>query len=102
VVQTVAFQTYTNTEKNDARNKAIKPIRIEVAKSLGTTWYEWSEMKTLSDDEKEAIYSVRGKIIKLADEKANKIKDFPPKVNVSDFADHIDYLVKKIGIEHVG
>jgi membrane dipeptidase len=26
----------------------------------------------------------------------------PPAVNVSDFADHIDYMVKLIGIDHVG
>ena len=26
----------------------------------------------------------------------------PPRANVSDFVDHIDYIVKKIGIEHVG
>ena len=25
-----------------------------------------------------------------------------PPVNVADFVDHIDYLVKKIGLEHVG
>jgi membrane dipeptidase len=31
-----------------------------------------------------------------------KIKDFPPAVNVSDFVDHIDYMVDKMGIEHVG
>jgi len=26
----------------------------------------------------------------------------PPRANVSDFVDHIDYLVKKVGIDHVG
>ena len=30
------------------------------------------------------------------------IDGFPPAVNVSDFVDHIDYMVDKIGIEHVG
>lgn len=25
-----------------------------------------------------------------------------PPVNVADFVDHVDYLVKKIGLEHVG
>jgi membrane dipeptidase len=102
VVQTVAFQTYTNTEKNDARNEAIKSIRQQVATSLNTKWYDWGEMKTLSDDDKEAFYDVRGKIIRLADEKASEITDFPAKVNVADFVDHIDYMVKKIGLKHVG
>ena len=102
VIQTVAFQTYTNTEKNDVRNKAIKDIRKEVAASLGAKWYDWSEMKTLSEEEKEAFYDLRGKIIRLADEKAVQIEDFPSKVNVSDFVDHIDYMVEKIGLKHVG
>ncbi|WP_431134270.1 dipeptidase [Psychroserpens mesophilus] len=102
VVQTVAFQTYTNTEKNNARNKAIKSIRKDIAQSLGTTWYEWSETKTLSKEEKDAFLNLRAKIIRLADEKADTMDDFPPKVNVSDFVDHIDYLVEKIGLEHVG
>ncbi|MCD2258949.1 dipeptidase [Psychroserpens luteolus] len=102
VIQTVAFQAYTNTEKNDARNKAIKDIRKEIATSLNTKWYEWSEMKTLTDDEKEAFYEVRSKIVTLADEKASQMSDFPPKVNVADFVDHIDYMVEKIGLKHVG
>jgi len=102
VVQTVAFQTYTNTEKNDARNEAIKTIRKDIATSLRTKWYDWGEMKTLSKEEKEAFYDVRAKIIKLADKKASEIEDFPSKVNVSDFVDHIDYMVKKIGLKHVG
>jgi membrane dipeptidase len=38
----------------------------------------------------------------IANEKANKVPDFPPAVNVQDFIDHIDYIVNKIGIEHVG
>ncbi|WP_420851558.1 dipeptidase [Psychroserpens algicola] len=102
VIQTVAFQAYTNKEKNDTRNEAILAIRKDIAKSLGATWYEWSETKTLSEADKNAFYDVRAKIVKLADEKASQIKDFPPKVNVSDFVDHIDYMVEKIGLKHVG
>ena len=26
----------------------------------------------------------------------------PPRANVKDFVDHVDYIVKKIGIDHVG
>ncbi len=102
VIQTVAFQTYTNTEKNDIRNKAIREIREEIAASLDTKWYDWSELKTLSKEEKDAFYEIRAKIIKLADEKAVQIEDFPSKVNVADFVDHIDYMVEKIGLKHVG
>ncbi len=30
------------------------------------------------------------------------MKDLPPAVSVADFVDHIDYMVKLIGIDHVG
>ncbi|SDS42198.1 membrane dipeptidase [Formosa sp. Hel1_31_208] len=102
IVQTVAFQTYINTEKNNLRNEAIKSLRQRIADSLGTNWYNRSEVRKLPDDEKEAYYDMRKKIIKIADEQAIKMAAFPPKVNVSDFVDHIDYLVEKIGLEHVG
>lgn len=102
VVQTVAFQAYTNTKKNDLRNEAIQNIREKVASSLKTKWYNRGEMKNLSQEEKNTFYDLRGKIITLADEKASQISNFPAKVNVSDFVDHIDYLVEKIGHKHVG
>ncbi len=102
VVQTVAFQAYLNTEKNKARNKALLEIRMKIADSLGTKWYNAKERQTLDKDEKDKFYSLRGKINMIANEKASKRDDIPPMVDVSDFVNHIDYLVEKIGIEHVG
>lgn len=102
VVQTVAFQSYLNTEKYNARNEKLKSIRKEVADSLGVIWYERNEIKTLNDDDKKAFYSVRREIMSIANDKAKKMKDLPPMVDVTDFVNHIDYLVEKIGINHVG
>ncbi|GAA4969137.1 dipeptidase [Algibacter aquimarinus] len=102
VVQTVAFQSYLNEEKNDARNEAIKSIRIEIADSLGGKWYNSKERQLLNNEEKEKFYSIRAQVRKLANEKARKLPNFPPMVDVSDFVNHIDYLVEKIGIAHVG
>jgi membrane dipeptidase len=102
VVQTVAFKSYLNTEKYDARNKALREIRESIVDSLGLKWYNWKEFGKLSDSEQIEFVANRGRIMKLANEKANAITDFPPAVNVSDFVDHIDYLVKKMGIKHVG
>jgi len=56
VVQTVAFKTYVNFEKQEAYNAKQK------------------------DDKSDTLGNV----------------------NVADFVDHIDYLVQKIGIDHVG
>ncbi len=102
VVQAVAFKSYLNTEKYEARNKALKEIRESIVDSLGLRWYDWSEFGKLSDSEQIEFVANRGRIMKLANDKANTIADFPPAVNVSDFVDHIDYLVNKIGIDHVG
>ncbi len=102
VVQTVAFQGYVNTEKFEARNNALKGIRMKIADSLGALWYDFEEIKLLSPEEKEKFYDVREQIINISDEKANKLENIPPMVDVSDFVDHIDYLVEKIGIDHVG
>jgi membrane dipeptidase len=102
VVQTVAFKSYLNTEKYETRNTALKEIRESVVDSLGLKWYDWKEFGKLPDSEQIEFVANRGRIMKLANEKANAIADFPPAVNVSDFVDHIDYLVEKIGIKHVG
>lgn len=102
VVQAVAFQAYLNTEKYETRNNALLAIRTKIADSLGTKWYNDKERQLLDNDEKEKFYSLRGKINLLADEKASKQDNIPSMVDVSDFVNHIDYLVKKIGIEHVG
>ena len=42
------------------------------------------------------------KINDLTKAKIKTMTDFPPEVNVSDFVDHIDYLVEKMGLDHVG
>ncbi len=102
VVQTVAFKSYLNTEKYEKRNEKIKEIREKVVDSLGLKWYDWSEFGQLTDSVQMEFISNRKKIMDLANERANSIPDFPPAVNVSDFIDHIDYLVNKMGIQHVG
>jgi membrane dipeptidase len=102
VVQTVAFQAYVNAEKNNARIEALTKLRNEVADSLGVKWYNRNEFRELSEDEKEIFRAYRNQIITLADKKAEGNTEIPAAVNVEDFVDHIDYLVSKIGIDHVG
>ncbi|TYB76329.1 dipeptidase [Bizionia myxarmorum] len=103
VVQAVAFDAYLNTEKVEARQEALKGIQQQVADSMGVKWYNSrEEVMALSKDEREAFYGYYGDVNRAANDKAKAIADFPPAVNVSDFVDHIDYMVGKIGIEHVG
>lgn len=102
VVQTVAFQAYINTEKNNARNDALTLLRQEIADSLGVKWYNRNDFRALSEAEKAIFRDYRNQILTLADKKAASNLEIPEAVNVSDFVNHIDYLVEKIGIEHVG
>lgn len=102
VVQTVAFQAYLNTKKNNARNEALTALRQDVADSLGVKWYNRNEFRALSEAEKSIFRDYRNQILTLADKKAASNSNIPEAVNVADFVDHIDYLVEKIGIKHVG
>ncbi len=102
VVQTVAFSSYLNTEKHEARADYMKQVYQKVADSLGVDWYERSQFATLSKEQRDAFFEYYPKVVNIAKELAIKDPNIPPAVNVSDFVDHIDYMVKLIGIDHVG
>ncbi len=102
VVQTVAFTSYLNTEKFEKR--VVKEIEIgkQIADSMGITWLEREQVMKLSTEEKEKYYDFLGKMAAIRRAKVKKMTDLPPAVDVADFVNHIDYMVKKIGIDHVG
>ena len=102
VVQTVAFRSYLNTEKNDARSKVETELGKEIMDSLGGTWYEWRDLGALSAEDKASFYTNYELMASVRSEKLKSLINLPPAVDVSDFVDHIDYLIEKMGIEHVG
>jgi membrane dipeptidase len=102
VVQTVAFRSYLNTEKNEARSEIETKIGKEIMDSIGGTWHEWNEVKELSAADREDFYTNFEVMARVRTEKLKSVKGLPPAVNVSDFVDHIDYLIEKMGINHVG
>jgi membrane dipeptidase len=103
VVQAVAFKSYVNTEKNKAYTEKAEAIIAEVAKTEGFEMLERSAMRGLTDDARETYYkgylAIRDKAKDRIEKEVNPVA---PPVDVADFVDHIDYLVKKIGLEHVG
>ena len=102
VVQAVALNSYLNTKKYNANDDANKELYHIIAKELDATYYEWDEVENLSEEEQEEYFEIYKKIIKIANTRNNDInKEFPP-VDLNDFVDHIDYMVKLIGIDHVG
>ncbi|MEP7117362.1 MAG: dipeptidase [Acidobacteriota bacterium] len=88
VVQTVAFDSYVKIKPPDspARASAIAKVRAELGGRGGP-----AEMTEAARTEFRARM-------------AGVDKQFPPapQATVADFVDHIDYIVKKIGIDHVG
>ena len=104
VVQTVALGEFVNQKKELARNEKLQPVRIKIADSLGIPWYETFEdiKNNVPEGDVMNYLNKKNEIIKMADEKMQGSADFPEAVNVSDFVDQIDYLVSKMGIEHVG
>ncbi len=102
VVQTVAFSSYLNTGKHEARSEYLQALHNEVADSLGLQWYSRRERYALSEAEQEAYKEDAAKIQQVADSLLKKRKDVPPGVDVGDLVDHIDYMVDLIGIDHVG
>lgn len=102
VVQTVAFSAYLNTQKHEARAAYMKNIYQKVADSLGLQWYERSQFSKLSDVERSAFMGYYQNVMKIGKELVATDDNAPPAVDVKDFVNHIDYMVEKIGIEHVG
>ena len=103
VIQTVAFKSYLNTEKHEAYSEKAKEIRARIAAEEGFEILERSEARQLEATERDAYFEKYMAI----DEKARpfieaEVHPIAPPVGVSDFVDHIDYLVKKIGLKHVG
>jgi membrane dipeptidase len=88
VIQTVAFDGYVKVKPPDSpeRAAAIARLRLEMGLQGG------------GQNQADATRNeFRRRMAELD-------KQFPPApmATVSDFVDHIDYLVKKIGIDHVG
>lgn len=92
VVQTVAFNTYVKIPPPDSpeRVKAISELRREFnVQPEGT-----SSVQALPE-------ARRTEYMALFQELNEKFPP-PPRATVSDFVDHIDHIVRLIGIDHVG
>lgn len=102
VVQTVALNSYLNTEKFVANDSANKELYHAISKELNTQYLEWNELGNLSEEEQEAYFELHKEIMRIAATRNEDMnKQFPP-VGIDDFVDHIDYMVKLIGVDHVG
>jgi membrane dipeptidase len=109
VIQTVAFRSYLRPDKNSAHNAASEAIIAEVAEEMGFEIPEggrramFRAMGSMSPDEQEAFMADYQRVQDAAASRIEaEVDPVTPPVSVTDLADHIDYLVDLIGIEHVG
>ena len=84
VAQMVAFDAYLRPVSGE-RQAAFRALRTE----MGIKGF--ADFQRLSDEKRDAYNARR-----------EEIDSKWPKASVSDFADHIDYAVNLIGIDHVG
>ena len=102
VVQTVAFSSYINTEKHNAFNAAQTEIFKNKGIKMGFEVLSRDSIRNLNEDERKTYYEGFDKVRDSAALEISELKNNIPPVSVSDFADHIDYIVNLIGIDHVG
>ena len=102
LVQTVAFSSYVNTEKHTEYTEALQDVYRQVGKKVGFTLYSRDSIRKMDEDTRNAYMKKLQEVRKLSKPRIEKLKEEVPPVNVSDFVDHIDYMVEKIGIDHVG
>ncbi len=102
VVQTVAFKSYLNAEKYAAREVYEVEVAKKIADSMEVKWLEREEIMALKDSDRESYFNFLGEMRPIRNKKLDEMDNLPPAVNVSDLVDHIDYLVEKMGVQHVG
>ena len=102
VVQAVAFGAYINTNKaKDFSDKSNSIYKNEAAKSEFKI-LSYDQRQRMSVQERENYRIGYNKILVAVKNQIDSLHKAGVSVNVSDLVDHIDYMVKKIGIEHVG
>lgn len=108
VIQTVAFRSYLNPDKNTAYNEASQAVMQEVAAEMGFEMPEggqramFRQMQAMSEAEQQAFMQEFQAVQAAAEARMGEMEDMPEPVSVGDLVDHVDYLVDLIGLEHVG
>lgn len=101
VIQLVAFNGYVkcNPAVDGPRDKARAEATAQLRKDYGITATNPREAQAQVQALAEAK---RNEYMAKQQDINTKLFPQPPRANVKDFVDHIDYAVKRIGIDHVG
>ncbi len=102
VVQSVAFTSYVNKEKAEKYAAFERKVYKQVFDSLSIKWIPRYRLQNLSQEERKKYYGYYTTAKPIVQKRIAKTDNVPEGVSVADFVDHIDYMVKLIGIDHVG
>ncbi len=104
VIQTVAFRSYVNSEKNTKNREAMRALNESLAREMGGfELLDRQAIRALNDEERAEYDAQMDHLREMgASRVASEVTAVAPPVDVADFVDHIDYLVNLIGLEHVG
>lgn len=103
VVQAVAFSSYVNSKKDSIHKKESRKILEELAKEKDMEILTWPEYSKLDEAAADAYLEKYRDLQAQAKPRIEKeVNPIAPPVDVKDFVDHIDHMVKLIGIDHVG
>lgn len=103
VVQAVAFSSYLNSKKDSIHKAEARKILLEIGKEMDLELLSWPEYSDLDEAAANAyLVKYRALQAKAKPRIEKEINPLAPPVDVKDFVDHIDYMVKLIGIDHVG
>tara|TARA_R100000935_G_scaffold48892_1_gene73832 strand:+ start:1577 stop:2866 length:1290 start_codon:yes stop_codon:yes gene_type:complete len=102
VVQTVAFSSYVNAGKNSRYYAAQDKIYEDKAQKVGFKILTRDSIRLLEKEQRNLYQIEYQKIVTASANDVQELRKTITPVNVSDYVDHIDYLVEKIGIDHVG
>ena len=101
VIQLVAFNSYVKCDpkrdipREEARAAAMEQLRKEYGITATGRQEQQAQIQALPNDKRNAYLAAQEDIT------ARRYPSDPP-ATVKDFVDHIDYVVKRIGIDHVG
>jgi len=106
VVQTVAFRSYVDGDKNAAYQEARQEAMAAAASEQGFEILGGrggrGALQAMSEEERTAYRQGLARVEAAADAAMTAADVRAEPVGVADFVDHVDYLVDLIGIDHVG
>jgi membrane dipeptidase len=103
VVQTVAFSSYLNADKNALFSETRSKLIAGIATDLDFEVLSFAEISTLSETQRSIYRGLMDQVNVIAAPRLEaEVNAIAAPVDVVDFVNHIDYMVELIGLEHVG